>query len=227
MAIIATQAKSITPTKLETELSEMDAGVLKDIPAKTSLTLNGSAMTATQIDTQIKSYLSTIQAADTAKQQYQTALVARRDIQLEARDFYLQLKKVIVAFFGAQSAQLADFGLKPAKAKVPRTSAQKLVTAAKAAVTRAARGTMSKKKKAQITPTVGTPMVAVAAEGKQVTPPTVINPALPAGSTPAPSGSGNSAGSTQASSAPQGSAGGSSGASAPAAAGNGATAGSA
>lgn len=57
---------------------------------------------------------------------------SRPAITVEARDFYLQVKKAVVAFFGAQSAQLADFGLTPAKAKAPKTSAQKLVTAAKA-----------------------------------------------------------------------------------------------
>ncbi|HUB06043.1 MAG TPA: hypothetical protein VMB50_03535 [Myxococcales bacterium] len=212
MATIATQSKGVNASQLETELTEMDAGVVKDIPAKTSLTINGSGMTGNQIDTQIKSYLATIQAADAAKQQYQTALVARRNIQLEARDFYLQLKKAVVAFFGAQSAQLGDFGLKPAKPKAAKTSAQQALATAKANLTRAARGTTSKKQKATINPTVGTPSVMIGPDGKPVAiPPTVVNGSVPgAASAPVSSGSGGSASST-----PQSSAGNASGTSAP------------
>ncbi len=203
MANTVTQAKSVVASKLETELTEVDAGVLKDIPAKTAITVNGTAMTPAQIDAKVKGYLQTIQAADTAKQQYQTALVARRNIQIEARDFFLQIKKAVIAFFGAQAAQLADFGLTPAKAKAPRTSAQKAVSAAKAQLTRAARGTTSKKQKQTINPSVGTPQVTIGSDGKaSVTAPLVVNPGdpvppglvAPSGSTPqnsAGSGSGS------------------------------------
>jgi hypothetical protein len=154
MATIATQSSGVKASVLETELKAIDAGVLKDIPAKTPMTIDGTAMTPAQIDTQVQSYLATLAAADTAKAQYQTAVVARRNMQVEARNFYLQLKKVVIAYFGAQSAQLADFGLTPAKAKVPKTSAETAIIAAKAKLTREARGTTSKKAKSLINPGV-------------------------------------------------------------------------
>jgi len=168
MTIIARSSKGVQAGKLEQEFKEMDAGVLKDIPAKSSLMLNGKAMTGAQIDTQIQQYLATIQAADAAKSQYQTALVARRNEAVEARDFYLQCKKAIVAFLGSQSPQLVDFGLTPAKTKAPKTSAQLAVTAAKRAQTRAARGTKGKKQKAAIQPGVATPAVMVNPDGNPV-----------------------------------------------------------
>jgi hypothetical protein len=209
MATIATKPSGVQASKLESEMTEMDAGVLKDIPAKTSLTINGTAMTPAQIDTQLKSYLATFVAADTAKSQYQTALVARRNIQIAARDFYLQLKKAVVAFFGTQAAQLADFGLTPAKAKPPRTAAEIALSAAKARLTRAARGTTSKKQKAAINPGTASPAMAIGVVdntvGNTVTPPSVQNAPLPgsasntatstAGSTPA-TGTAPSAGSS-------------------------------
>ncbi|MHB8421086.1 MAG: hypothetical protein ACYDCL_23705 [Myxococcales bacterium] len=201
MAIIATQAKSVRASSLEAELESMDAGVLKDIPATSTLTLNGSALTQAQIDTQIKTYLSTIEAADLAKAQYQTALVARRNQAIEARDFYLQLKRAVTAYFGTQSALLVDFGLKPAKARAVRTSAELALTAAKRKQTREARGTTSKKQKLAINPSVGTPAVMIDSSGTQVIPPTVADGQLPTGSAPEPSGS------PSASSTPQGSAG--------------------
>jgi hypothetical protein len=206
MATIATQASGVKASSLETELEDMDAGVLKNLPAKGSLTINGTAMTPAQMDTQIQAYLKTLQAADAARTQYQAAVVARRNMQVEARDFYLQLKKAIVAYFGAQSAQLADFGLTPAKAKTARTSAQKAVTQAKVQLTRAARGTTSKKQKAAINPTVANPAVAIGPDGKLTPiPPTVVDGVLPTGSTPAASGS-STAASNGSTSTPQGNA---------------------
>jgi hypothetical protein len=188
----ATQLKTVQPGQLEMELTEVDAGILKSIPATAILTINGKALTQPQIDAKVKAYLATIEAADTAKQQYQTALVARRNIQLEARDFYLQLKKVITAYFGVQNPQLADFGFAPAKARV-ESSKVTVVKAAKAEITRKARGTLSKKQKAAINPLVGSPAVAIGADGKtQVSAPTVVNPVV----VDVPQGSAGGSGST-------------------------------
>ncbi len=188
MAIIASVAKSVVASKLETELKEMDAGVVKDIPAKSSLTINGKAMTGAQIDGQIKQYLATIQTADAAKAQYQTAVVARRNQAVEARDFFLQLKKTIVAYFGTQSPQLVDFGLTPAKTKTAKTSAQQAVIEAKKTQTKVARGTKSKKQKAAIQPGVVTPAVMIGPDGKPVVIPGVAQDAqLPAANGTAPS----------------------------------------
>jgi hypothetical protein len=188
----ATQLKTVQPGQLEMELTEVDAGILKSIPATAILTINGKALTQPQIDAKVKAYLATIEAADTAKQQYQTALVARRNIQLEARDFYLQLKKVITAYFGVQNPQLADFGFTPAKARV-ESSKVTVVKAAKAEITRKARGTLSKKQKAAINPLVGSPAVAIGADGKtQVSAPTVVNPVV----VDVPQGSAGGSGST-------------------------------
>ncbi len=210
MTTIATQSSGVNAAALEKEMTDMDAGVLKDIPAKSPITINGTAMTQAQIDTQLKSYLATFAAADTAKTEYQAALVARRNVQVEARDFYLQLKKAVIAYFGAQSAQLADFGLTPAKAKVPKTSAEKAIIAAKAKLTREARGTTSKKQKAAINPGVGTPAAGVTSTGElQPFPPSVADGAVPS-STPAASSStatGGSTASSTAASTPQTSAG--------------------
>jgi hypothetical protein len=206
MPVVPSQPNAVSAGTLLKELQAMDAGLLKDIPAKSSLTINGKSMTQGQIDTQLKSYLGTVQAAATAKTQYQAAVVARRGVTAEARDFYLQLKKAIVAYFGAQSAQLTDFGLTPGKAKTAKTSAQKAVTQAKVQLTRAARGTTSKKKKAAINPTVAQPAVTIGPDGKLTAiPPTVADGQVP-GSTPAPGGSSTPA-SSGSTSTPQGSAG--------------------
>ncbi len=192
MPHIATQTSAVDASVLETNLKEIDAGVLKDLAAKGSLTINGTAMTPAQLDGQLKLYIGTIDAANAAKQQYHAALVARRNQQVEARNFYLQVKRAVIACFGPQGAELADFGLIPAKARTPKTSAQLAITAAKVQLTRKARGTTSKKQKAAINPGVGTPAVAISPDGTlQAIPPTVVDGALP-GSTPQANGSGSS-----------------------------------
>ncbi len=176
MSSIATKVKSVEPAALEAELTAVDAGLLKIIPATTSLAINGSAMTQAQIDAQVKAYLATIEAADTAWQQYQTALAARRNMQLEAHDFFLHLKKAIIAFLGSQNPQLAEFGITPAKPMAARTAAQNVLTTAKAGLTRKARGTTSKKQKLAINPMEGKPAVAIAPDGTtEVSAPTVVN----------------------------------------------------
>jgi hypothetical protein len=186
MTTIATKSTGVNPTKLEQEMSDLDAGVLKDIPAKSPITINGTPMTQAQIDAQLKTYIAAFSAADTAKSAYQAALVARRNVQVQARDFYLQVKKAVIAYFGSQSVQLADFGLTPAKATVPKTSAQKAIIAAKARLTREARGTTSKKQKQAINPGLGAPAAGVSPKGElQAFPPTVSDGAVP-GSTSTP-----------------------------------------
>jgi hypothetical protein len=197
MTIIASQAKSVSASMLESELTDMDAGILKDVPAKSPLTINGTAMTPAQIDTQVQSYLATIKAVNTAKAQYETALVARRNIQVEARNFYLQLKKAVIVYFGVQSAQLVDFGLTPAKTKTAQTTAQKAVSVAKLQMTRAARGTTSKKQKQQINPTVANPAVAIGPDGKlQAIPGTAIAGAVPGSTASTTAGSSSTASTT-------------------------------
>lgn len=196
---IVTQPKGIAPTQFETELTEVDAGILKDVPVKTSLTINGTALAQPQIDAKLKGYLATFSAA---KQQYQTALAARIAITAEARDFFLQLKKTIIGYFGAQSPQLADFGFTPSKAKLPKTSAEKAVIAEKAKLTRKARGTTSKKQKATINPGVGSPAVGITGSGTpQAFPPSVSDGVIP-GSPPAASSGSSTAASTDTTSAP-------------------------
>lgn len=180
MPHIATQVTAVDSSELEQDLKELDAGVLKDLAAKGPLLINGTSMTPAQIDAQLKAYIGTIEGTAAAKQQYLASLVTRRNEQVEARNFYLQVKRAVVACFGPQAAELADFGLTPAKAVTPKTAAEHAITEAKKQLTRKARGTMSKKQKAAINPGVGTPAAVIGPDGTlQAIAPTVVNGALP------------------------------------------------
>ncbi len=183
MPHIATQVTAVESSELEQELKELDAGVLKNLAAVGPLLISGTSMTAAQIDAQLQAYIGTIEATAAAKQQYLASLVTRRNEQVEARNFYLQVKRAVVACFGPQGAELADFGLTPAKAVTPKTAAEHAITEAKKQLTRKARGTMSKKQKAAINPGIGTPAAVISPDGALQPIPAKVSDGVVPGST--------------------------------------------
>jgi hypothetical protein len=201
---IITKPNGVSPGRLETTLKTLDAGTLKDFPAKTSIMIAGTAMTPAQIDTTIQGYLATIDAVAPAKQAYQKAVANRKAITVAAQTFCDALKTAVIALLGKQSAQLADFGLKPAKAKVI-TGAAMVTAAAKAKLTKTLRGTTSKKQKQTLVAGVSSATVTVAngAVSATLAPPSGSNASSTATSTAA-SGTSTPA-STAGSSTPSGS----------------------
>jgi hypothetical protein len=173
MANAVGQPKSVAPAKFEQDLIKMDQGVQNLLPAGTSLTLNGVATKQAAIDTQLQSWITVFQAVDSAKATYQNAVAARVAITAAAKAYYTALKAVIKAYFGAQSVQLAGFGIAADK-PVVRTAQQKLVSAAKAKQTRVLHGTLGKKQKAALT-VVGNPAVMVPSVGDQTISPPPVN----------------------------------------------------
>jgi hypothetical protein len=165
MQPIISKPSGVQPGKLEATLKQLDAGTLKDIPAKSNITVEGTAMTPAQIDKQIQGYLTTIDAVAPAKQAYQTAVATRMGITVEAQDFCNSLKTAVITLLGKQSAQLADFGIKPAKAETTTTAAA-MVASAKRTLTRQLRGTTSKKQKLSLKAGVVNPAVTVGTDGK-------------------------------------------------------------
>ena len=99
-----------------------------------------------------------------------------------AKSFLADLKATLVVLLGRESQDLTKFGFKPQKKSQPLTSAQKVVRAAKAKLTRQKRGTMGSRQKANLRQTE-TPSVTITPSGE-----VVATPALPAN--PAAHGSG-------------------------------------
>lgn len=216
MALTTSQPKAVAPAQFEQQLVKMDQGVQTTLPAGTSLTVNGTAQKQAVIDTTLQSWITVFKAVDTAKAQYQNAVAARVAITAAAKAYYKALRAVIKSYFGAQSPQLAAFGITADKAHAASTQ-QKLVAAAKRQQTREVRGTKGKKQKAAVT-VVGNPAVTVPSSGpQQIGPPPVnvggintpssttvtssttvsttssspASTAAPAATTPAPAGSGS------------------------------------
>ncbi len=166
-----TQPKAVAPAAFEKELTQLDQGVLLELPGNVSLTINGVSVNAAAIDTTLQSWITVFKAVDSAKASYKNAVSARVAITTAAKAYVKALKAVVKAYFGPQGTQLASFGIATDQ-PVERTAQQKLVSAAKAKQTRAVRGTTSKKQKAALT-VVGNPPVLVPSTGPQgIAPPT-------------------------------------------------------
>ncbi len=173
MGLKTTQAKAITPAKLEAELVQLEAGLVANVPAGTVFTIGGVTMTQAQIVAQYQDWIGIVKAVDAAKQVYLAAVAARLGITVAARTFNKGLKAVVKEHFGSESAVLASFGIPTDKA-VSITSQQHVVAAAKRKQTRTVRGTKGKKQKAALT-VVGNPPVAIASDGTTVISPPPIN----------------------------------------------------
>jgi hypothetical protein len=199
MAATTTQPKAVAPSAFEAQLVQMDAGVEETLPAGTVLTIAGTAMKQSAIDTQLQGYITTFKAVDAAKQAYQEAVAARLAITVEARTFYLQLKAVLKTYFASQNAALATFGITADKAVVSSTKT-KLLATAKRAQTRTVRGTKGKKQAAAIT-VVGEPPLSMSSAGAleigapPLNVPASITPASSAAPTPTPAPAGSGSGS--------------------------------
>jgi hypothetical protein len=106
---------------------------------------------------------------------------------------YAQIVQAIQALFAPGDPVLEQFGIHPRKSPAPRTAEQKAVSAAKAALTRKARGTKGSKAKLAIQ-TVGTPTLTITPTGTDVVPQIVTNG--PQAGTPQPAAATNAAGTT-------------------------------
>ncbi|HUB06152.1 MAG TPA: hypothetical protein VMB50_04085 [Myxococcales bacterium] len=148
---MASNTKTSSPGGFVQKLKALDAGTKKDIPAKSSVTIASSSMTSAQISTQIESYESSYGAVTDARTALKQALAAWAAVEPAARQFVLNYTHALKAQFGANNPILVDFGINPAKPKSSKTAAEKAVSAALAATTKALRGVKGKNQKAAIT----------------------------------------------------------------------------
>jgi hypothetical protein len=143
---------TIRNTNRTTALAALDAlirGLQKQFPGA-SFTLESHSFTTSELELLIQGVIDALNAVPAAEVASRAAVANVRDRVAKARPILGALKRNLLSMFGNAPQTLALFGLKPLKAKAPRTSEQKALAAARARATRAARGTASKKKKAAI-----------------------------------------------------------------------------
>ena len=146
------------------QLTTAQTAVPANIPAKSAVLIGGVSYTQAQLVAYITTLLAPILAAQTAKQAFAAAVLARNQNQPTVQTFLAELRATLIALFGRSSPVLAQFGFTPFEAKTA-TSGKNVVKAARSLASRAKLGTKGPKQKAQSL-AQPPPAFSVASDGK-------------------------------------------------------------
>jgi hypothetical protein len=174
MAAVRSRAEQISSEQ------QLLAGIQKYLPS-TTLTIQAQPETTAQVVSVIQARVDKAQAVNTARTALHTAILASQQQDESTEAFVQGVRNTVLAMYSTSPQILGDFGLSPRKPRTPLTPEQKLVAAAKAKATRAARGTVGAKKKAAIKGTVSGSIV-VPVDGSETT---LVSSSSPAPSPPA------------------------------------------
>jgi hypothetical protein len=149
---------STNMSKLVTRYTTVIAGIQKDLSTVTNLVLLGVTYTPASLEALFQSWLAAAAAVAPAKAQWQAAVLAEHALRKTVQAVWTALEAYARNQYTATPATLTDFGFAPKKTvkKDPET----LVAAAeKNRATRAARHTLGKDQKRDITGTSGSTAV--------------------------------------------------------------------
>jgi hypothetical protein len=163
------------------------AGIKKDLQNVPSLPLAGSTYTSTALVQLVQSRIDAANAVATARAEWLAVAAKYKALNANVTKVVRALRQYVVNVYGENSPTLADFGFTSPKRAV-LTSEELALRAQKAAATRKARGTASKKQKAKIKGTV--PVVAAPTTGTTPPAPTAPVVAVPVATPPAPTAPG-------------------------------------
>jgi hypothetical protein len=148
------------------------AGTQKHFPTA-QFTFGGITYTAASLVPLLQSVADAITAVNALQASAKEAVAAMQGTEAKADPIIRGYQRFLRATFAAAAQSLVDFDLAPPKARTPRTVEQKAAAKAKAAATRLARGTTSKKKKLSVTGNV------IGVTVTPITAPTAAPPAAP------------------------------------------------
>ncbi len=154
---------------LEKKLTDLDSGVASDIPATTTLTVNGKAYTQPQIRAQIAQTLGLFKAVVLALSAYRSATSALHQALPGADQFYKELVVTLKQLLGKGNPVLTKFGISVQARKVPSVE-KKTEAKAKRKLTRQARHTMGKNQKQAIVSNVQPTVQLLGPDGKPLAP---------------------------------------------------------
>jgi hypothetical protein len=179
------------------------AGIQEHLGAQSFL-IAGSITPAAQVASVLQGRVDAENLVVSTQAAWHAAVKAAEQLLASTAPYVQGIEQTIRVMYAASPALLADFALTPRKTPAPRTAAQKVIAAAKAKATRAARHTMGSVQKAGVTGSLTGPVVvqpdgstsngsSSATPAQPATP-----PAAPATPPAAPAGSGatNGTGST-------------------------------
>jgi hypothetical protein len=131
----------VAPKGFRSELQQMLQGWQGIIPSSSALASSVGSLTQASVVQQLQTFLaaySALDSADTAAKQTRAQVKAQLS---QARQYQAVLKTALRNNFGEDSVQLAQFGLKPKKARKPLSTEKAAVKVAKLRATRVLRGT--------------------------------------------------------------------------------------
>jgi|HubBroStandDraft_1064217.scaffolds.fasta_scaffold52392_3 hypothetical protein len=163
------------------------AGTSKHFP-NGSFTVGNTAYTTASLVQALQGQADALTALAAAHASVKDAVIALRASDVKVGPLIRDYTSILRGTFSTATAQLADFGLQPPKARTPLTGDRRALAAAKQKATRIARGTTSKKQKLAIRGDVtGVVVTPVTLAGASPAPPAAA-PAGPAPTTTASSG---------------------------------------
>ena len=188
-------APVVAPKGFRLQLSQMLAGWEQVIPAGSVVTSRGGTLAQATILAQLEAFMADYTSLDSAELALKTARVQEAQALPAAKALLAQLKEALTSLFGANSPQLARFGMKPKTSRKPLSAEKAAVRLAKLRNTRAIRGTMGKVQKADLKSGPMTVTVAPAASPVASTvAPAVASAAAPAVAQVASDGAAQAAG---------------------------------
>ena len=135
---------------------QLIAGTKQHFSTASSLTFGNGTFTPAQVEAFLQTLIDLRTAVDDAKSGTKAKIVAEAAQGPSLRSQMAALVAFVKATFGDSPDALADFGLKPKKARTPLTIDQLAEAAARRAATRAARHTMGPKEKQKVKGTITT-----------------------------------------------------------------------
>jgi hypothetical protein len=165
------------------QLQALIAGTQKHLP-NGSFTIGSTTYTAASLIQVLGTLVTAMTARIAAATGAKDALATEQAMQTKVGPVAQAYKNLVLAAYANASQTLSDFGLAPPKVRTPLSAEQLAARAAKAAATRKARGTTSKKQKlavsGNVTGVIVTPVTAPAV-ASPASPETPVTPAtLPA-----------------------------------------------
>ena len=142
--------KKLNMTSRAALAGNLAAGVAKHFPGDMKLPIGGEALTVPQIQERLTDFAALRADVEATRAALQAKLATEAAQAPDMIAFLGALLKIVRGSFGTQADVLADFGLKPDKARTPLTVEQLAAAKAKRASTRAARGTKGPKAKLAI-----------------------------------------------------------------------------
>jgi hypothetical protein len=148
----AQSSATIVGTKkgFRTLLQQLLQGIETVVPDGSSLSTSSGMQAKAAVVTELTQVLSEYDKVEAQQVAIKTTRAQLKNASAANHQLYTELKDAVIAFFGRGSPLLAQFGIKARGKARPLTPEQKVLRAAKARATRAARHTMGSRQKAAV-----------------------------------------------------------------------------